>query len=155
LPSKFWRKAALLALEHVGERLQGAVAGARDRAAMAAVVEERVDGFLQHALFVVDDDVGRLQLHQIPQTIVAVDDAAIEIVEIGGREAAALERHERAQVRRDDGQHFEHHPLGTGFRVDEAANDLEALGELLLDLLRARGAHLLVQFRNGRLHVDL
>ena len=95
-------EAALLALEHVGERLQRTVASARDRAAMAAVVEERVDGFLEHALFVVNDDVRRLQLHQVPQTVVAVDDAAIEIVEVGGRETATLERHERAQVRRDD-----------------------------------------------------
>ena len=105
---------ALLALEHVGERLQRTVAGAGDGAAMAAVVEERVDGFLQHALFVADDDVRRLELQQVLQTVVAVDDAAIEIVEIGGREAAALERHERTQVRRDDRQHFEDHPLRTG-----------------------------------------
>ena len=80
----------LLALEHVREGLQGTVAGTSDRTAVTAVVEERVDSFLQHALFVVNDDVGRLQLHQVPQTIIAVDDAAIEIVEIGGREPAAL-----------------------------------------------------------------
>ena len=148
-------EAALLALEHVGERLQRTVARARDRAAMAAVVEERVDRLLQHALFVVDDDVGRLQLHQVPQPVVAVDDAAVEIVEVGGREAAALERDERAQVRRDDGQHLEDHPLRAGLRVDEALDDLQALGELLLDLLRLGRAHLLVQLGDGRLHVHL
>ena len=48
---------ALLALEHVGERLQRTLVGAGDGAAAAAVVEQRVDGFLQHALFVADDDV--------------------------------------------------------------------------------------------------
>src|SRR5688572_15037661 len=88
----------LLALEHVRKGLQGTVAGARDRAAVTTVVEERVDRFLQHALFVVNDHIGRLQLHQVPETIIPVDDAAIEVVEIGGREAAALERDERAQV---------------------------------------------------------
>ena len=102
-----------------------------------------------------DDDVGRLQLHQVPQTVVAVDDAAVEIVEVGGREAAALERDERAQVRRDDGQHLEDHPLRTGLRVDEALDDLQALRELLLDLLRLRGAHLLLELGDGRLHVGL
>ena len=48
---------AALALEHVGERLERAIAGAGDGAAMAAVVEERIDRFLQHALFIADDDV--------------------------------------------------------------------------------------------------
>src|SRR5215212_8635543 len=41
-------EATLLALEHVRERLQGTVAGTRDRAPAAAVVEQRVDGLLQH-----------------------------------------------------------------------------------------------------------
>ena len=95
-------EAALLALQHVGERLQRTLVGAGDDAAAAAVVEQRVDGFLQHALFVADDDVRRAQLHQPLQAVVAVDDAAVEIVEIGRGEAAAVERHQRAQLRRDD-----------------------------------------------------
>ena len=122
---------------------------------MTAVVEERVDRFLQHALFVVNDHIGSLQLHQVFQPVVAVDDAAVEIVEIGGREAAALEWDERAQVRRDDGQHLEHHPFRTGTRVDEALDDLEALRELFLDLLRLGRAHLLLELDDGGLHVGL
>ena len=50
-------EAALLALQHVGERLQRALVGARDDAAAAAVVEQRVDRLLQHPLLVADDDV--------------------------------------------------------------------------------------------------
>ena len=57
-------EAALLALDHVGQRLQRALVGAGDRAAAAAVVEQRVDRFLQHALFVAHDDVRRVQLEQ-------------------------------------------------------------------------------------------
>ena len=75
-------EAALLALQHVGKGLERAVAGARDGAAVAAVVKEGVDGLLQHPLLVVDDDVGRLQLHQVPQAVVAVDDAAVEVVQV-------------------------------------------------------------------------
>ena len=121
---------------------------------MAAVVEEGVDGFLQHALLVMDDNVGRLELEEVPQAVVAVDDAAVEVVEVGGGEAAALERDERAQVRRDDGEDFEHHPLGTGAGLDEALEHLEALGELLLDLLGARGAHLLLELVDDGGHVE-
>jgi hypothetical protein len=57
-------EAALLALDHVGERLQRALVGAGDGAAAAAVVQQRVDRFLQHALLVAHDDVGRVELEQ-------------------------------------------------------------------------------------------
>ena len=52
-------EAALLALQHVGERLQRALVGTRDDAAAPAVVEQRIDRLLQHPLLVADDDVGR------------------------------------------------------------------------------------------------
>src|SRR5258708_11040346 len=58
-------EAALLALEGVGERLQGAVVRALQHAAAAAVVEEGVDCFLQHALLVAHADVGRSALEQL------------------------------------------------------------------------------------------
>ena len=67
--------------------------------------------FLQHALLVAHDDVGRAQLDQALQAVVAVDDAAIEIVEVRGREAAAVERHQRAQFGRDHRHHVEDHPF--------------------------------------------
>ena len=136
---------AALALEHVGERLERTVAGAGDGAAVAAVVEQRVDGFLQHALFVADDDVRRLELEQVLQPVVAVDDAAIEIVQIRRGEPAAFERHERTQVGRDDRQHFEHHPLGAGARLREAQDELEALGQALADLLALGVEHRFLQ----------
>ena len=88
---------AALALEHVGKRLERAIAGAGDGAAVAAVVEERVDRFLQHALFVADDDVRRLELEQVFQPVVAVDDAAIEIVQIATWRSGRL-RAERADA---------------------------------------------------------
>ena len=95
---------ALLALDHVREGLERALVGAGDGTAAAAVVQQRIHRFLQHALFVAHDDVRRVQLEEPAQAVVAVDDAAIEIVQVRGREAAAIERHERTQVRRQHGQ---------------------------------------------------
>src|SRR5690606_3360919 len=46
-------EATLLALEHVRDRLQRAIARAGDRTTAATVVEQRVDGLLQHPLLVV------------------------------------------------------------------------------------------------------
>ena len=51
---------ALLAPQEVGQRLQFVVVATRDRPATPAVVNQRVYGFLQHALLVADDDLRRL-----------------------------------------------------------------------------------------------
>src|SRR3546814_17869479 len=69
LAEQILAEATLLALEHVRQRFQRTLVGARDRATAAAVVEQRLDGFLPHALFVADDDVRRAQLHQPLQAI--------------------------------------------------------------------------------------
>ena len=113
---------------------------------MTSVVEERVHRFLQHALFVVDDDVRRLELEKAAQAVVAVDDAAVEVVQVGRREAAAVERDERTQIRRDHRQHGKNHPFGTISGLDEALDDLEPARELDFRLLGARVRHLLLQF---------
>ena len=75
-------EAALLALEHVRERLQRTVARTRDGTATTAVVEQRVDGFLKHALLVVHDDLGGTEVEQALQTVVAVDHATVQVVEV-------------------------------------------------------------------------
>src|SRR5690606_24208254 len=120
-------EAALLALEHVGQRLQRTLVGAGDDAAAAAVVEQRINSFLQHALFVADDDARRAQLDQPLQTVVTVDDAAVQVVQVRRRETAAVERNERAQIRRDDRNDAHDHPLRTVAGLEEVFDDLEAL----------------------------
>src|SRR5205085_4243244 len=85
-------EAALLALEHVAQGLQRTLVGARDRASAAAVVEQCVDRLLEHSLFVADDDVRGAKLDEPLETVVAVDDSAREVVEVGRREAAAVQR---------------------------------------------------------------
>ncbi len=135
-------EAAALALEHVGQRLQRALVRAGDGAAATAVVEQRVDRLLQHALLVADDDVGRVELGEALQAVVAVDDAAVEIVQVRRGETAAVERHQRTQVRRDDRDAFEDHPLRPIARVAERGHDLEAARHLLALRLAGRGLHL-------------
>ena len=120
-------EAALLALEHVGERLQRPVARAGDGAPAPAVVEERVDGLLQHPLLVVHDDLGRAEVEEPLEAVVAVDDAAVQVVQVAGGEAATVELHHRAQLRRDDRDRLEHHPLGAVGAAAERGGHLEAL----------------------------
>src|SRR5688572_16408418 len=147
-------EASLLALERVAQRLERTVVRATQDATAAAVVEQRIDRFLKHALLVADDDVRRLQLDQLLQPVVAVDDAPVEVVEVGGREAAAVERHERAQLRRNHRNHVQDHPLGTVRGLAERIDDLQALRELQLLLRRRFRAHLVAQLLRHALHVD-
>src|SRR5690606_16812157 len=138
-------EAPLLALEHVGEALERTLVRPRDRLAAAAVVEERVHRLLQHAALVPDDDLRRVQLEQALQAVVAVDDAAIQVVQIARREAATVEGHERTQIRRQHRDHRQHHPLGSVPAPTEGLDHLEPLGQLLALGLARRAAHLLAQ----------
>ena len=88
---------------------------------------------------------GALQLHQPLEAVVAVDDAAVEVVEVGGGEPAAVERHQRPQLRRDHRHHGQDHPLGTVLRLDERLDHLQALAELLGLELGGRLGDLLAQ----------
>ena len=124
-------EASRLALEHIGERLERALAGPGDRAAAAAVVEQRIDGFLQHPLFVADDDVGSVELDEPLEPVVAVDHAPIEIVEIRGGETAAVERNQRTQIGRNHRQDSEDHPFRLVARFTKRVDDFQALRSFL------------------------
>ena len=76
-----------------------------------------------------------MNLHQTLQTVVADDDATIEVVQVAGSETTAVQRHQRTQLRRRDGQDLHDHPLRT---VDaflhagaEGLDDLQKLAENL------------------------
>ena len=147
-------KAPGLALEHVAQRFQRPLGRPGDRAAAPAVVEQRVDRLLQHPLLVAHDDVGRVELDEPFEAVVAVDHAPIEIVEVGGRKAAAVQRHQRAQIGRDDRQDGQDHPFGPVARVAKGVDHLQALGDLLAPRLARRGLHLDPQVLGQLLEVE-
>jgi hypothetical protein len=62
---------------------------------VSAVVEQSVDGFLQHAFLVSNDDIRRLEHEQVLKPVVTVDHATIEIVKVGGSETSTFQRHQR------------------------------------------------------------
>ena len=142
---------ALLALEHVGQRLEAMVAGSGDRPAAASVVDQGVARLLEHPLLVADDDLGGAELQQPLEAIVPVDHAPVEVVEVGGREAAAVQLDHRAQVGRNDRQDREDHPLGTVAGAAERLDQAQPLDGLLAALagagpdLRVQGARQLLE----------
>src|SRR5438093_667825 len=129
---------ALLALQHVGQALEPMVPGAGDRPAAAAVVDQRVARLLEHPLLVADDDLGRAELEEPLQAVVPVDHAAVEVVQVGGREATAVELDHRPQVGRDDRQDRQDHPVGPGAGATEGLDEAKPLDRLLAALPGAR-----------------
>ena len=138
-------EAALLPLDHVGKALERAIARGEHRPLAAVVVKQGVDGLLQHPLLVADDDFGRVEIDQLLEAVVAVDDPAVEVVEIACGEIARIEHHQRPQVRGDDRNDVENHPLGLVLAVTDRLDDLEAIDEVLLFLLRAGRVELLAE----------
>ena len=99
LAEQILAETSLLALQCVGERLQWTIVRSTQHAAAAAVIEERVHRFLQHSLFVAHDHFGSVQVHQLLQPVIAVDDAAIQVVQIRRGKTPAVEWNQRPQLR--------------------------------------------------------
>src|SRR6266508_3101590 len=83
--------------------------------------------------------LGRPEVEQPLQAVVAVDDAPVEVGQVRRREPAAVELHHRAQLRRDHRHGLEDHPVRSVLGLDERVHDLEPLDRpgLLLALRRA------------------
>ena len=121
---------------------------------MSTIVKQRVHRLLQHAFLIPDDDLRGLERQQVLQSVVAVDDTAIQVVQVGRGKTAAFERNQGAQIRWDHRQHRQHHPLRAALGLDEPLVNLDALGQFLANLLAARLGHGELQLINTRLEVD-
>ena len=148
-------EAALLTFKDVRDGLERAVGGAEDHFAAGAVLDQRVHSFLQQALFVVDHHLRGAEGLDVLEAVVAVDDAAVQVVQVGGGEAAAFERHQRAQVRRQHGQHGHDHPLGAVVAGLETFQYLEALDSLGAVSVVLYGGELFFDALDLHLHVDV
>ena len=102
---------ALLAPERFAEGLERAAVGPQMDPAALAVVEQRVHRFLEHPLFVADDQLGGAQLDELFQPVVAVDDPAVEVVEVRRGEPPAVQTDQGPQVGRDDRDDVQDHPF--------------------------------------------
>ena len=118
---------ALLTAQQIAQALERAAAGAGHGAAAATIINQGIDGFLKHTLFVAHNDVGRAEFEQTLQAVITVNYAAVQIVQVAGGEAAALQLNHRAQFRRNYGYYIQYHPLGLIAAGAEGLDDLQAL----------------------------
>ncbi|RMO83569.1 hypothetical protein ALQ34_05340 [Pseudomonas syringae pv. maculicola] len=121
----------LLTLDHVSQGFQRALVGTGDCATTTTVVEQCIDRFLQHALFVAHDDIGSRQIQQTLQTVVTVDHSTIQIVEVGRCETTTVKRNQRTQIWRQNRQNGQHHPLRKVAGTLESFHQFQTLGQLL------------------------
>ena len=124
---KVLTETAAFTFEHVAKGFEWAVASTGDGTAVSTVVEECIDSLLKHALLVPDNDFRSFEKKQVFETVVTVDDAAIEIVKIGCRETSTFERHKRTKIWRNDWKHQLNHPLGTSLGSSEALSNFKTL----------------------------
>ena len=115
----------LLTAKQTAQRLQFAVACARLRTFAAAVVQQTVHGVLQHTLFVVDKDFRRVDFDKFLQTIVTVDDSAVQIVEVAGCVSAAVKGYHCTKFRRKYGQYGQYHPFGAVAALAEGFHNVQ------------------------------
>ena len=97
---------------------------------MSAVVYKRVDGFLKHTFFVSDNYIGSFKLHHSFKAVVSVDNAPVQIVKVGGGEAAAVQKHHGADIRRNNGYNVKYHPFGAVSALSERFNHVKPFENL-------------------------
>ena len=77
---KVLAETSLLAFQHIAQRFQSAISRTGYRMTSAPVVDKCIDRFLQHSFFVADNNFRCLQPDKFFQSVVAIDDAAIQII---------------------------------------------------------------------------
>ncbi|MBS6163361.1 MAG: hypothetical protein KH847_05745 [Clostridiales bacterium] len=101
----------LLALQHIGKRFQRTVVRSCYRTAAAAIVDQGIHCLLKHTLFVAHNNIRRAQFKQPSQTIIAVDDAAVQIIQVGGGKTSAVQLYHRTYIRRNNRDNIHNHPF--------------------------------------------
>ena len=125
-----------------------------DSAAPASVVDESVHCLLEHPLLVADDNLRGGQLDEPLEPVVAVDDPAVEVVEVAGGEPAAVELHHGPELGREYRQSGQDHPIRPVAALSEGFYDPHTL-DGLLPALTGCGLHLLLEFVAELIEVEV
>ena len=101
----------LFTFQHIRQGFQCTVTGACYGTTTTTIVDQRVNCFLQHSLFVSYDDIGSAQIQQSFQTVVSVDNSSVQIVQVTCCKAAAVQLYHRTDIGRDNRDRIQYHPF--------------------------------------------
>ena len=128
-PKEVLAKTSLFPFDDLTQRLQRSFIGTLDGIATAAVIDESIHGFLEHTLFVAHDNIGRIQIHEAFETLVAVYDAAIKVVHVTNGKFPSIECHEWTEIRWQYRNDCKHHPFGSITTCDKTLDYFEAFDD--------------------------
>ena len=97
----------MLTLKHIANTLETAApTSCIDGTATTSsrVVDQTINGLLQHALLIVLNHLWCIELDELLEAVIAVDDAAVEVVEVARCKAPTTQGYHWSQVWWDDRQ---------------------------------------------------
>ena len=115
----------LFTFQHIGQGFERTVVWTGYRSAVTSVVDEGIDRFLKHSLFVANDDVRSAQFDQLFQTVVTVDNSAVQIIQVTGSKASAVELNHWTDIRWDNRNNIHDHPGRLVAAEAECLNDFQ------------------------------
>ena len=116
-------------LQHVRQRFQRTVSRTGNRTATASVVDQGINCLLKHTFLVAHDDIRCTELQQSLQTVVTVDDTAVQIIQVGCCKTSSVKLYHRTQIRRNNRNRIKNHPLRTVSGLTECLNNLKSLDD--------------------------
>ena len=124
-------EATLLALECLCKRLQRTTTTTGYRTTTTTIIKQRVYRLLQHALLVIDNDCGSIQIKQALEAIVAVDHATIQVIEVGRGKATTIKLNHRTQIWRNNRDNIQDHVRRIITTLQEGIDNFQTLDGLL------------------------
>ena len=103
---------SLFTFQHIRQGFQGTVTRSGYRTAAASIIDERIHSFLQHTFLIADNNIGSSQLQKSFQTVVTVDNTAVQIIQVRSCKTSTIQLYHRTKIRRNHWDYRHNHPVG-------------------------------------------
>ena len=95
-PQQILTETSLLTFEHIANGLERPFIGTNHWTPTTTIIEKCIHRFLQHSLFIFDNNSRCTQFDETLETVVSMNHTTIQIIEVTGCKAATFERNQRS-----------------------------------------------------------
>src|SRR3989344_688240 len=92
-----------------------------------SVVYESIDCFLENSLLITQDNIRSIYFFKFFQTIIAIDNTSIKIVDIRRSVAPTIKRHHRTNGWWNNRNTYQKHPFWSDIRVNHPLHSTHSL----------------------------